>query len=147
MDDFTQVKVVTLRNGRKVPVALGFDARGPVFMVGAASASGARLEPEACDHEGFSSSRDFHLRCGRCGAPMRLHRLLIARKSLADIAEMERAWKLAGEPEWMLEREGAGLRLVWAVPSEWVRVDHPLFAEFGGLPVRPAPMARDDDDE
>ncbi len=132
------------RNKVRVPVAFGLSERGPVFMVGGAT---GRLAPEACDHEGYGWSQDFYLRCGRCGAPMRLHRLLIARKSLTDIAEMERAWGLAGEPDWMLEREGAGFRLVWAVPNEWVRVAHPLFAEFGGLPVRPAPMVMDDVDD
>lgn len=131
----------------RVPVAIGFTERGPVFVVGAPASGGERVQPEACDHAGYSWSQDLVMRCGRCGAPMVLPSRMIAHKTVDEIREMERAWGLAGEPDWMLEREGAGFRLVWAVPNEWVRVAHPLFAEFGGLPVRPAPMARENNDE
>jgi hypothetical protein len=129
-------------NDVEVPMAIGLNGRGPVFVVGP-----ARVEPEQCDHAGYGWSQAFLLRCGRCGVRMALPSRMIAFRSEDEIDEMERAWLEAGAPEFRhvpVETDaGVVIMLVWDLDEGWVLTEHPLFEHLGGLPmpVRPSTTA------
>lgn len=126
-----------------VPVAIGLNGRGPVFVVGPGA-----VQPEDCDHAGYGWSQAFLLRCGRCGVRMALPSRMIAFRSEDEIDEMERAWLAAGAPEFRhvpVETDaGVAIMLVWSLGEGWALTAHPLFDHLGGLPMRGPSTAPDE---
>lgn len=105
---------------------VNFDRGAPVCCMGS-------LAPEDCDHTGETWSTDLGVRCTRCGARLFAPPNVLAKRCRAAGEEMYHLWTAAGRPRlavpWWGDR-------VWVDPEIWVIVDHPLFTNVGGLPVR-----------
>ena len=111
-----------------LPVVVGWNPDG-TYQTARALAERERLDPTACDHAGATWSPCLALRCPKCGSAMFLPPRLLAYLPAATISAMDLLWSASGWAEWGTD--------AWRIdPNHWHIVDHHLFEQCGGLPVR-----------
>jgi len=104
--------------------AFGLDGK-PTELIG-------DIEPQDCDHAGACWSSDLDMRCPRCGSRLFLPPRCLARRDTETVEAMYAAWVRAGWPHFMnSEARWSGIH-----GPHWTLINHPLFAQVGGLAVR-----------